>query len=205
MQSTRPSWSNQLARSEILADQIMRQLELWESKPTKSAKNFSNLEALHHAIDQNGDQMSQVDSILLLGLRDPGTIEQLRARHTGNYKAVQRLTACQKHEEDVALTQLGMAQVIRDHIKTTWCSGKEPRLYVCDEYLRESTKSMLKELDFTMIGRDGLSRYINQNTLVYAVNMDDRELQMRVDFSWNRDVVPPAAVITQIMNGALDA
>ncbi|KAG8168659.1 hypothetical protein KVR01_001408 [Diaporthe batatas] len=64
---------------------------------------------------------------------------------------------------------------------------------------------MLKELDFTVIGREGLSRYINQDTLVYAVNMDDRELQMHVDFSWNRDVVPPAAVITQIMNGALDA
>lgn len=149
--------------------------------------------------------MSQVDSIVVLGLRDPGTIEQLRARHTGDYKALQGQTASQKHAEDVALTQLGMAQVIRDHIKTTWRNGEEPTLYVCDEHLRESTKSMLKELDFTVIGRDGLSRYINQNTLVYAVNMDDRELQMRVDFSWNRDVVPPAAVITQIMNGALDA
>ncbi|POS70945.1 hypothetical protein DHEL01_v210658 [Diaporthe helianthi] len=64
---------------------------------------------------------------------------------------------------------------------------------------------MLEELDFTIIGPDGLSRFIDQDTLIYAVNMDDRELQMRVNFGWDQDAVPPAAVITQIINGALDA
>lgn len=196
--------SDHLMTTQTLADLIVRQVGLWQGQPTKSSKYPTNLKALHYAIDLNGFQMCEIDNIVVLGLRDPGTVEQLRANQTGDYQAIQGLTANQKYIQNVALTQLGMAQIIRDHIKRTWRNQEEPSLYICDEFLRESNKSILEELDFTMIGRHGLSKHINQNTLVYAVNMDDRELQMCVDFGWQQDMVPPAAVITQIMNGALD-
>jgi len=204
MQAAISNPSDRLTTTEILADLIVRQVGLWQGKPTKSSKYPTNLKALHCAIDLNGFRMCEIGNIVVLGLRDPGTVEQLRANHKGDYQAFQGLTANQKRTQDVAITQLGMAQIIRDHIKTTWRNQEEPILYVCDQFLRDSNQSILEELDFTVIGRHGLSRHINQNTLVYAVNMDARELQMCVDFSWKQYAVPPAAVITQIMNGALD-
>jgi hypothetical protein len=192
--------------TEILADLIVRQVGLWQGQPTltKSAKCPTNIHILHNAIDLNGFRMCEIDNIVVLGLRDPGTAEQLRANHTGDYRAMQGLTADQKHKQNVALTQLGMAQIIRDHIMRTWRNQEEPKLYVCGEYLRENNKPTLEELDYTLIDRQSLSKHITQNTLIYAVNMDDRELQMYVDFGWQQGTAPPGVVITQILNGELD-
>lgn len=190
--------------AEILADLIVRQLDIWQGKLTKSSTDHTNLAALRSAIDLNGFLMREIGNVVVLGLGDPGTVEQLRDNHTGERESIQGLTANQRETQNVAITQLGLAQIIRDYIKTTWRNQQEVTLYVCDQFLRESNKSILEELDFTIIGSHSLPSHIDQNTLVYAANLDDRELQMAIDFSGHPNAVPPAAVITQIVNGILE-
>lgn len=204
MQVETSSQSDNPTPAEILADLIVRQLDFWQGKPSKFSKDRTNLAALHSAIDLNRFLMREIEKIVVLGLGDPGTVEQLRDNYTGEREFIQVLTANQRETQNVAITQLGLAQIIRDYIKTIWRSQQDVTLYVCDQFLRESNKSVLEELDFTIIGRHSLSRHIDQNTLVYTVNMDDRDLQMAIDFSGHPTAVTPVAVITQIMNGELD-
>lgn len=204
MQVETSNTSDHPTPAEILADLIVRQLDFWQGKPSKFSKDHTNLAALHSAIDLNRFLMCEIQNIVVLGLGDPGTVEQLRDNYAGEREIIQVLTANQREAQNVAITQLGLAQIIRDYIKTIWRNQQEVTLYVCDQRLRESNKSVLEELDFAIIGRHSLSRHINQNTLLYTVNMDDRDLQMAIDFSGHPNAVPPAAVITQIMNGALD-
>lgn len=182
--------------SKILSDLITRELWTWSSTMTSSDVYDGNASALRYVLNLNKFRLRDVDSIIVLGLGDLGTVEQQRA----NY-AHQRLTLDQQDTQNAAITQLGVAQIIRDNIQMDLRNREPVNLYVCDENFTDSIKSILGELGVTVFGWSDLSRYVNQDSLVYDLTMEGGWLQRAVNFSWQGDTIPPAAVITHMRNG----
>lgn len=135
--------------------------------------------------------MREIDNIVVLGLRGPGTVEQLPASFNN-----QMLSADEHHTQKVAITQLEMAfDEICARIQTTLSHHEAVDLYICDIGLTEDITPALQELGFTVLGHDDLPHYINENSLVYDVTMDSDELEDAV-FGWEGEVMFPAAIIT---------
>lgn len=184
---------------EILSDLISREEDKWPWTSTGSDMYPTNAEALHYVLSLNEFRLREVDNIVVLGLGDLGTVEQQHA----NY-ANQALAADQRDTQNAAFMQLGIAQIIRDYIRTVLRNHAPVNLYVCDQGFTRSMNSILGELEFPVIERSDLPEYINQYSLVYDVTMEAGELQRAVDFSVRENMVAPAAVITHMGNGALD-
>lgn len=203
MQATISNPTYHLTATEILWGLMKREEASWALMSTDSSMYQTNPDALHYVIDLNEFRMREIDNVVVFGLRDLGTVDQQRANYDN-----QGLTADQQRTQNVAITQLGMARVIRDYIRARFRNNAAVNLYVCDQGFTESIKGTLQELQFTVFGRDELSRHINQNTLVYDVTMHAGELQGAISLSWGENAVPPAAVITHMNslspNGAFD-
>lgn len=153
----------------------------------------TNPDALYHEINLNKFRMREIHNVVVFGLRDLGTVDQQRANY---YK--QGLTAGQQRTQNVAIAQLVMARKIRDHVQVRFRNNAAVNMYVCGQGFTEGIKGALKDLNYIVFGRHELSRYINQNTLVYDVTMQVGELQRAISLSWGENGVPPAAVITHI-------
>lgn len=203
MQETVSNPSCHLTPIGILWGLMQREQAPWASTLTGSSTYPTNPDALHYVIDLNGFRMREIDNIVVLGLRDLGTVDQLRANYDN-----QELTADQQRTQNVAITQLQMARMIRDYIQANLRNQAAVNLYVCDQGFTQDIRWVLQQAQFTVLGRDKLSRHINQNTLVYDVTMRAGDLQGAINLSWGVDTAPPAAVITHMSSlspsGAFD-
>lgn len=202
MEAPTSSQSDHKMATDILLGLMFREDGSWRFAFSGSSMYPTNPLALHHAINLNEFRMREIDNIVVLGLRGLGTVEQLRANYNN------RGLSAEKDGQNVAITQLQMALIIRDHIKTSLRQGAAVNLYVCDHDLTENIKAVLPGLGFNVFRPVELFRLINCNTLVYDVTMHAPWLREIVDFSWKENMVRPAAVITHInsliSNGAVD-
>lgn len=189
--------------TEMLSKLIEHAGYSWYTTNTNCEKYTTNIAALHYAIDLNVFRLREVDNIVVLGLRGLETVGQ----HQPNY-VNQGLSPGQREPQDVAATQLAVVGEIRDRIRAHLRNHAPVNIYVCDQDFTKGLKLALRHSGFTVFGRDDLSSRINQNSLVYDVTVDANELQRAVDFSWTRNLVPPAAVITRMntlsLSGTLD-
>lgn len=203
MQETISNPSYRLTPIDILWGLMQREQAPWALTLTGSSTYQTNPDALHYVIDLNGFRMREIDNIVVLGLRDLGTVDQLRANYNN-----QGLTTDQQRTQNVAITQLQMARMIRDYIQVNLRNQEAVNLYVCDQGFTQNIKWVLQQAQFIVLGRDELSRQINQNTLVYDVTMRAGDLQGAVNLSWGVNTAPPAAVITHMSSlspsGAFD-
>lgn len=196
MQTAILSLSKQHIASGVLSGLIYRESRAWQLRGTGSDVCPTNESALLYVLNLNKFRLCDVDNIVVLGLRDLGTVEQQAANYAGQGPMTdQRLT------QNGAIKQLGVAQIIQGHIRTYLRNGAPVNLHVCDENFTDSIKSILGELGVTVIGWSDLSRYVNQHSLVYDLTMEGGWLQRAVNFSWQGNATPPAAVITHMRNG----
>lgn len=193
MQDTISNPSYHLTPIDILWGLMQREQAPWALTLTGSSTYPTKPDALHYVIDLNGFRMRDVDNIIVFGLRDLGTVDQLRANYDN-----QGLTADQQRTQNVAITQLQMARMIRDYIQANLRNQAAVNLYVCDQGFTQNIKWVLQQAQFIVFGRDELPRHINQNTLVYDVTMRAGELQRAFNLSWEGNTTPPAAVITHM-------
>lgn len=196
MQTAISSPSNQQIASGVLSGLIYRESRAWQLRGTGSDVCPTNESALLYALNLNKFRLCDVDNIVVLGLRDLGTVEQQYANYAGQGPMTdQRLT------QNGAIKQLGVAKIIQGHIRTYLRNGTPVNLHVCDENFTDRIKSILGGLGVAVIGWSDLPRYVNQHSLVYDLTMEGNWLQRAVNFSWQGDTTPPAAVITHRSNG----